>query len=348
MPVNHFATGYVRLLYRFARVEGLTEGELLIDTGCTEADLMRADFQMPFAAQMCLTHNALVHATQGLGLRVGNQLQLAAHGALGTAMQTAPDLKTALSTFAQFVGMRASFFSVSLFEEGGEGCISIDTGELPELLVAFFSESILFALTHCLAFFTGQREAVTRIQLAYNKPEYGSEYAAVFGDTITFAHGRTRLFFDRTFLESPSPEADADTFADSVRRCKLQLEQHQQHPDLVHSIESFLYENPGKLWTVEEIAPLFALSPRTLLRQLKSRGTTYQSLRDDALKHQALNYLSSMSVEAAAISLGFADSSSFRRTFKRWFGVPPSDYRARPSGVGSSLPIQTRLVARLP
>ena len=117
------------------------------------------------------------------------------------------------------------------------------------------------------------------------------------------------------------------------------MEQHQQHLDLVQRIESFLYENPGKLWTVVEIAPLFAFSPRTLIRQLKSRGTTYQALRDDALKHQALKYLSSMSVEAAAISLGFADTSSFRRTFKRWFGVPPSGYRARPSGVGSSFPI---------
>jgi len=69
------------------------------------------------------------------------------------------------------------------------------------------------------------------------------------------------------------------------------------------------------------------MSGRTLIRKIRERGTTYQALRDTALKRQAKIYLATMSVEAAGLALGFADTSSFRRTFKRWFGCNPSALR---------------------
>lgn len=326
MSEPYFATGYVRLLFRLVGPERVLAHQLFEGTDCVEADLMRADFEMPFAAQMRFCENALTHAEPSLGLKVGYQLQLAAHGALGTAMQSAPDLQTALATFAQFIPARASFFSMTLVEVDELARVEIAISNLSKQLVPFFSESILFTLTHCLTFYTGQREGVGSIQLAYPPPDYVLDYGAAFGEPIEFNSTLTRITFDRTLLSLPSPEADAIAFAESVRRCKEQISQRQVSDDVARSIETFLLENPGKLWTVDEIAPLFAMSPRTLIRKLKGHGTTYQQLRDDAFKRQAAIYLRSMSVEATALSLGFADTSSFRRTFKRWFGVTPSAF----------------------
>lgn len=326
MSEPYFATGYVRLLFRLVGPERVSAHHLFEGTDCSEADLMRADFEMPFAAQMRFCENALTHCEPSLGLKVGYQLQLAAHGALGTAMQSAPDLQTALATFAQFIPARASFFSMALVETDKAARVEITISHLSERLIPFFSESILFTLTHCLTFYTGQRESAGTIQLAYSPPAYVLDYGAAFGEPIEFNSARTLITFDRTLLSLPSPEADAIAFAESVRRCKQQIDQRQVNDDVVGSIETFLLDNPGKLWTIGEIAPLFAMSPRTLIRKLKGSGTTYQQLRDDAFKRQAAIYLRSMSVEATALSLGFADTSSFRRTFKRWFGVTPSEF----------------------
>lgn len=116
MSEPYFATGYIRLLYRYLCEEHDDTDALLKDAGYSASDLMGADFTMPFSAQMRVCENAVACSAPGLGLRVGNQLQLAAHGPLGTAMQTAPDLRTALETFIRFISMRASFYTLSLDE----------------------------------------------------------------------------------------------------------------------------------------------------------------------------------------------------------------------------------------
>ena len=225
---------------------------------------MQADFEMPFAAQMRLVENALAGAVPGLGLRVGHQLQLAAHGALGTALQSAPDLKTALDTFAQFVSMRASFFSLKRSQTQQSIAIRIAITDLPVNLIPFFSESILSSLSHCLTFYTGQKDNLSRIDLAYASPEYGTDYAALLGGPVAFSGECTQISFDRTLLSLPSPEADAMTFEESLNRCRTLMEARRQRHDVVQNIVSFLQENPGKLWTVAEVAPLFAVSSRTL------------------------------------------------------------------------------------
>lgn len=288
---------------------------------------MVAGYEMPFASQMQLTRNAIKAAEPGMGLRVGYQLQLAAHGALGTAMQTAPDLGSALQTFSELLDSRASFIKVALSHKLESAVISIHIEEVSGVLIPFFCESLLATLTHCLAFYTGKRDGVGQIRLGYEQPTYGTDYLPVFGGSIEFGSLETAIGFDANLLALPSPEADPQIFEDSVKRCKRHINQHT-HLTTSLNVENFLTANPGKLWKVEEVAPMFAMSKRTLIRKLKEDNTSYQSVRDEVLKNQARDYLEAMSVEATAIALGFADTSSFRRTFKRWFGQTPSEYSA--------------------
>ena len=73
------------------------------------------------------------------------------------------------------------------------------------------------------------------------------------------------------------------------------------------------------------------MSSRTLIRKLALEGTKFQIIRDEQAKKQAANYLTdaSLSVESIGHLLGFSDASSFRRSFKRWFGETPSQYLGR-------------------
>lgn len=326
MPESYFATGYVRLLYRVLQAERLSAQALFQNTGCCADDLMRADFEMPFTAQMQFCRNALALAPPGLGLRSGPRLQIAAHGALGTVIQSAPDLHTALETFAELIAARASFYSLTLSRQGRTAQVEITMPELPKDLVPFFSESICFTIAHCLTFYSGERQNMFHCQLSYEKPEYAADYGHTLGSPVSFGGSQTLIAFSAGLLTLPSPEADPVVHVESVARCRGQIS-GRSPSRLAASVEHFLLENPGKLWSVEEIAPLFAVSARTLLRKLKAEGTTYQALRDTLLKRQAAIYLANMTVEATAISLGFSDTSSFRRTYKRWHGATPSEHR---------------------
>ena len=73
----------------------------------------------------------------------------------------------------------------------------------------------------------------------------------------------------------------------------------------------------------------FNLSPRTLIRRLKDEGSAYQQLLDAVRQERAGWYLAHtrLSVEEIAARLGYADTSNFSRTYRRWFGRTPSQAR---------------------
>jgi AraC-like DNA-binding protein len=79
----------------------------------------------------------------------------------------------------------------------------------------------------------------------------------------------------------------------------------------------------------EQIAAALFMSKRTLARKLAQDGTSFREIRDSILSRQASSYLleSDLSVDAIATLLNYHDSANFRRAFKRWFDLPPSEYR---------------------
>ncbi|MEM7101395.1 MAG: AraC family transcriptional regulator [Pseudomonadota bacterium] len=305
----------------------MSDSILFRNTGFTAQDLADPELTMPFPAQVQLIRNAQQSTTAGMALRVGQQLQVAAHGSLGTAMQSAPELRSALHAFIEFIDARASFFRLSLDEEGQQAVMRIDLVDLPKDLHAFFTESLLHSLNHCLRFFSGQPHAMTQIELYYADPSYGTRYQETFQCPTTFEASCSQALFPRPLLALPSPESDHGLFSSSTTDLRTRKNRQDSDADLVHDIQRFLLDNPGKVWTLRELAPRYAISGRTLIRRLQAQGTTYQTLRDEVYKPLACEYLRNMSVEAAAVALGFADTASFRRTFKRWYGVTPGDWK---------------------
>jgi len=83
--------------------------------------------------------------------------------------------------------------------------------------------------------------------------------------------------------------------------------------------------------SVEEIAGLADLSPRTLQRRLAEAGTSVREVIDHARFRLADEYLRdpATSVTDTAFLLGYSDSTAFTRAFHRMTGLSPSEYRTR-------------------
>jgi AraC-like DNA-binding protein len=71
------------------------------------------------------------------------------------------------------------------------------------------------------------------------------------------------------------------------------------------------------------------MSTRTLHRRLYEEGTSFVDLLDETRRELAAGYIrrSDYSVGEVAYLLGFAETSSFNRAFRRWTGMSPSEYR---------------------
>ena len=90
--------------------------------------------------------------------------------------------------------------------------------------------------------------------------------------------------------------------------------------------DDFRSELPG----FDELARQLNMSERTLRRRLDREGTSYQRIKDTVRREAAIAYLANpeMTVGDVAELLGFSDPSAFHRSFKRWTGRSPGDYRS--------------------
>lgn len=79
------------------------------------------------------------------------------------------------------------------------------------------------------------------------------------------------------------------------------------------------------------VANALGMSTTTLRRQLAAAGVGFRQLRENALQQAAKESLSQtrQPVEQIALRLGFSDGTAFRRAFRRWTGVAPSEWRAQ-------------------
>jgi AraC-like DNA-binding protein len=86
---------------------------------------------------------------------------------------------------------------------------------------------------------------------------------------------------------------------------------------------------------INAVSNLLAVSVRSLQRQLRLEGTTYQAVLAATRQQLARHYLTQTSMSAAEIAflLGYDDTSSFYRAFRTWTGTTPDRLRASGSAV---------------
>ena len=83
--------------------------------------------------------------------------------------------------------------------------------------------------------------------------------------------------------------------------------------------------------TPEQAAKALGVHARTLQRRLKEEGSSFEKIKDDVRREWAESPLVQPSVSLSQIPqmLDYADSSTFSRSCRPWFGEAPRPYRTR-------------------
>jgi AraC-like DNA-binding protein len=79
----------------------------------------------------------------------------------------------------------------------------------------------------------------------------------------------------------------------------------------------------------DDLALLLAMHRRTLNRRLKAEGTTFQHVLDEVRFEVARDLLANSKVhlDDIAATIGYAAVTPFMRTFRRWSGTTPGQWR---------------------
>ena len=155
-------------------------------------------------------------------------------------------------------------------------------------------------------------------------------HRAVFGNDVRFNQDRNALLLDRATLDAPMKGRGAAARALANRVIRLDGERPGKHlPNHVEAVVRSLM--PYAPCTIEDVSNALDVAPRTLQLRLKQEQTSFTRIRDAVRADLASKYLrySELSASAIAEILGYADLTSFSRSFRRWNGQNLRKVRAR-------------------
>lgn len=155
----------------------------------------------------------------------------------------------------------------------------------------------------------------------YRRPAYIEQYQQHLGLKTCFTEHLFLMSFDKEYFMKG---------ADSLLLSKINSKKDTSaitHVGLLYYITRYLKRFPNS--GLADVATHLSISPATLKRKLKQHKTSFQQLQDVKKAQQAVFRLliNNDKNTTIASNLQFEDINNFRRSFKRWTGQTPSQYK---------------------
>ena len=336
-----YATNVATIPSNYARIIGRELGlsirdipKLLKFTQLNTQQFIQEETLLTAQQQIQILQNSLyLTEHQDFGLRLGQRLTTSTHGAMGFLVNSSPNLLMALKAFQAFLPTRISFACLNMKQEANDIICSVEFDvALSSTVHCVLSEICAVIFYECAEFIVGRPVTEASICFSHAKPSHSRYYADYLPGTCSFSANDLRVSIPLSVCEIPNVSANQQGYLLATKQCELMLAQlNLETPSDLYYIQKIILSHPLSELNEASVAAALFVSKHTLTRRLKQQGLSFRDIRDDILSKQASNYLrdSALSVDSIASLLSYHDSANFRRAFKRWFGMTPSDYRAR-------------------
>lgn len=317
-----------------AAARGLAVSAMLAEAGLTAEQLAVPGHRVSLGAFLrFLTALLATGQADDLGLAVGLQLPLTAHGHLGYALLCAETPRDALDTLQRYWVLRGRGLRLS-WTAGPDRLVFRFQSELvlPPALARIMQEAMVASFWQGLQFLLGGTPLTGEMAFNFPAPPYLSRYQDRLPTCRHDALETCLVVADAHWLDhrlaTGNPEGRAQALALCARELALWGDLAAREPLLLRAqaemeLTGHGYPRP------HELADRLHLSLRTLRRRLAAEGTGYHALRDAARARDALILLSQADLEIQHIAqqLGYDDPANFTRAFRRRTGLTPSAWR---------------------
>jgi AraC-like DNA-binding protein len=323
---------YARQL-RMLLQQGAIDGDRVLAAAQLDwATLLADDRRLPQDTVTRLVTSAIAATGKPwLGLDLAASLPVTAHGALGIAAVTARDVAGLLAVLARYSSLRNAAFSWEL-RVTPQGTV-LQATELADWGDArsFVLDMMVAGLLHLVTAAIGQLPPGVRVDMPIAAPRWAVQYGRYLPVEICFGQPALAFHLDRDTCGLPCLGADRHAHVLACSECDAALAE-QGERSIAQRVAALLAAAPaGRYPQLVDVAAAVSLTPRTLMRRLRAEGATFQQLLDTARQARTLWLLqhTRCSVEDIAAQLGYADTSNFSRTVRRWFGETPLGLRQR-------------------
>lgn len=284
---------------------------------------------VPYAAEAALLETvARAIGDRHLGARVGRDFDYRQYGAYAEFVLSAPNLVEALDRGRRALILTHPGLEISITETEQHLVIGRVSEGFSVLGHRHLDEGTLPLICYVARHFLGQDWRPDWVELPHDVTKDRIELEALFGAKIRTGVAPA-IAIRRTDLSAANPDIYSPSASLTFKDLKelMGIEPMQTMEDAVMALLD-TSSATGSL-TAENIAKLLGVESWTLRRALREEGTSFRALRNRFIARKACLLLAdtNLPVEKIGEQLGYREPKSFRRAFKSWTGVSPTDFR---------------------
>jgi AraC-like DNA-binding protein len=305
---------------------GVEPAPLFDQVGLARDALDSPDRRAPFAA--CAALLSLAARATGcahFGVLVGAGWRFADTGLPGELALCSATAREALETFVVYQRLNSQGGATYFNAYGSTAALgfAVFHPRASELAAAF--DVAMASLVNGTRELCGPDWRPDEVHLPYARPGETAPYRDYFRCPVHFDAERAEIRFPARALDRPLAAADAARKRALERRA-AELPEQDLALLLHRSLRLLLLEGTV---TGRSLAAHFAMHRRTLQRQLRRRGITFQAVLDEVRYDVARQLLRDTRLSGArvAAAIGYAEPASFTHAFRRWSGMTPAQWR---------------------
>ena len=320
--------GPAALLPAFLTEAGVDARAFLAEFGLVPEEFTAAA-RLPFdRALAVLARAAEVTGRPDLGLAIGLASDHHCLARVGELMDSAPTLGDALADYVRVHGGLSQAACAYLLPMGD--CMLFGLGVYGRSAPGLdqFHALVVAVASRIVEALSGGTVRPLEAHFCYRAPADPRLFSRALRTEVRFNQPLSGLLLPRAALAAVNPGADparraalTTEIADGLARTGQPVaERLRRFLRVALSLETA---------TLSEAARHLALSERSLSRRLAEEGTSFAAERDAVRCVMAceLLVLTDLSVGEIALALSYGSHSAFVRSFRRWTGRAPSDWR---------------------
>ena len=311
---------------------GVRRGILIAAAHLTDRDLRDPDAHVPLAAEIAVWQTLATSVSDPeFGVRTGAAHSLRTMGLLGYVARFSATFQAALRRVQRYGRVFTEAVEFRLQRERPEVVLArahpaLGPGQ------ALAESYRLAAVVHVSRELTGVEIVPTEVTLTYPQPPTMTAHRQFFRCPLRFGARTAAVIFRRLDLDRPIVGAD-ETLAGYLSNYAEQvLASLVRGQTTQHRVRAAIWSLLGDgVPSLKHVAAALHVSPRTLQRRLATEGTSLHGELEKIRKAMAIAILRdrSIGIDDVAFLLGYSEPSTFFRSFKRWTGTTPRQFRVR-------------------
>lgn len=319
-----------QVMVNFAARLGVDAETCLLGTGIAASQLRDADALIRREQEMRLIENLIQALPQvpALGFELGLQYNVATFGIWGFALRTSRTLREALERCLRYLPLSTAYCRCWSVTDEREFAFCADPGVIPPHLRQFLLERDTGTAVNLVKELSLSGIRPQGLEYAGPAPAHAARIEALCGIAPRYGGARNAIVLRREDAELPLPMYDAHLARLLEDQCRAQL-RRRQVSGVAGQIRQLILGPLGMVASIEDVAQHIGMAPRSLRRKLEKEGSSFRDIVEEERRQLAVQLLQGthMKLDEIALQLGYGDTASFTRAFRRWFGQAPGEYR---------------------